>query len=116
MKAEDVATSVIDEQVAAYNARDLRRFVATYHDDIEIFRPPATDPVLRGKQALADFYATNRFCHAGLRAEILHRMVMGNIVTDHERIHGLPIGPMEVILTYEVQGNLIRRAWSFARS
>lgn len=112
MKAEDV----IDEQVAAYNARDLRRFVAAYHDDVEIFRPPATEPVLRGKQALADFYAANRFCHAGLRAEILQRMIMGNIVTDHERIHGLPTGPIEVILTYEVQADVIRRAWSFARS
>ena len=38
------------------------------------------------------------------------------LLTQSERIHGLPNGPMEAILTHELQGNVIRRAWSFARS
>jgi hypothetical protein len=109
LKAEDV----IDEQLAAYNARDLQRFVATYHADVEIFRPPTTAPVLQGKDALAAFYGANRFCHPDLRAEIFSRVVIGNIVTDHERVNGLPESPMDAIVTYEVQGNTIRRVWIF---
>jgi hypothetical protein len=110
LKVQDV----IDQQLAAYNARDLQRFVATYHCDVEIFRPPATDPILRGRDALAAFYGRNRFCHAGLRVEIFNRVVIGNIVADHERVHGLPNSPMDAIVTYDVQGDVIRRVWLFS--
>ena len=108
------AAQVIDEQLAAYNARDLPRFVATYAEDCEIFRPPAAEPVLRGRAALAGFYAAQRFCHAGLRAEILGRHVTDNLVADHERVHGLPQGLVELFAVYEVEDGLIRRAWLFA--
>lgn len=108
------ASETVDEQLAAYNARDLQRFVATYAEDCEIFRPPAPEPVLRGRTALADFYATQRFCHTGLRAQILGRHAVGNLVCDHERVHGLPQGSVELFAVYEVVEGLIRRSWLFA--
>jgi hypothetical protein len=110
------AVQVVEEQIAAYNARDLQRFVRTYADDIEVYRPPARDPVIRGAAALAEFYGEKRFCHVGLRAEILDRLATGNLVCDHERVHGLPGGTVDVFATYEVTDGRIRRVWLFAPS
>ena len=76
------------EQLDAYNARDLDRFVACYADDIRLYRPPAAEPFLSGKAALAAHYAANRFNNAALHAELRGRLVVGNKVFDHERAHG----------------------------
>jgi hypothetical protein len=40
--------------------------------------------------------------------------VIGNLVADHERVHGLPSGVVELIATYEVVAGLIRRVWLFS--
>jgi len=63
--------------------------VAEYTDDVEVFRPPATEPVLQGKAAFAAHYAANRFNLPALHAALVNRMVLGNKVIDHERITGL---------------------------
>jgi hypothetical protein len=106
--------AVVQRQLEAYNARDLERFVAEFSDDVQVFRPPATEPALSGKAALAQFYATQRFCHAGLHAELLNRMVLGNKVIDHERISGVREQPFEMAVAYEIKDGRIQRVWSFA--
>jgi len=46
--------ALVQRQIDAYNARDLERFVDAYTDDVEVFRFPGTEPMLIGKQALAE--------------------------------------------------------------
>ena len=108
------AVDVVQRQVDAYNARDLDAFIATFRDDVVIYRMPAPDPSLAGKAALATFYANERFNLPQLRAEILNRIAMGNKVIDHERIHGVRASPFEAAAVYEVVDGLIGRAWFFA--
>ncbi len=108
------AEAVIQRQLDAYNARDLDAFVAQYADDVVLFRPPAVEPALVGRAALRDFYARERFAHLGLRADLLHRSVLGATVIDHERIHGVRAEPFEVVGAYQGVGNVIARTWSFA--
>ena len=103
----------VQRQLDAYNARDLGRFVAEYADDVRVFRPPAAEPVLQGKAALADHYARNRFALPDLHAALLSRMVAGNRVVDHERIVGLGPEPLEAIAVYEVVGGRIATVWFF---
>ncbi len=55
------AEAAVQRQLDAYNDHDLERFIAEYTDDVRVFRPPAPEPVLSGKQAFADHYARNRF-------------------------------------------------------
>lgn len=109
--SDSAAVAVVQRQLEAYNARDLKRFLATYSDDIRIYRPPAPGPAMVGKEALAEFYATQRFNHLGLHAEIVNRMVLGNCVIDHERVSGLQPQPFEVAAVYEVADGLIRAVW-----
>lgn len=106
----------VQRQLEAYNARDLARFVAEYAEDVEVFRPPSTEPSLVGKAALAEHYAKNRFNLPKLHAELVSRMVLGNKVIDHERISGLGDGVMEAAAVYEVRDGLIRRVWFFSGS
>ena len=47
----------VQRQLDAYNAHDIERFVAEYHDDVRVLRPPATDPILSGKPAFREHYA-----------------------------------------------------------
>ena len=87
MNTDPVA--VVQRQLEAYNARDLARFLAEYSDDVEVFRLPAAAPAIVGKKAFGDFYATQRFNHAKLHAELRGRMAFGSKVIDHERISGV---------------------------
>ena len=115
----------VQEQLDAYNARDLARFVACYADDVQLFRPPTADPVLVGKAALSAHYAANRFNLPKLHAELVNRMVLGNKVVDHERISGVHEEPFDAVVVFEVRfevefgvtsevsGALISKVWFF---
>lgn len=107
--------SVVQQQLDAYNARDLGRFLVAFAEDVQVFRPPAVEPVIAGKKALGEFYATQRFCHERLHAELLNRIVLGNRIIDHERITGATDAAFEVAVVYEVSNGLIRRLWTYAR-
>jgi hypothetical protein len=105
--------AVVQRQLDAYNARDLERFVACYADDVRVYRPPAPEPVSVGKRALAEHYARNRFTLPSLHAELVARMVLGDKVVDHERVHGVREAPFEAAAVYEVRGGLIAAVWFF---
>lgn len=104
---------IVQRQFDAYNAHDLALFVAMYDDNVTIFHMPSTEPTIVGKAQLAAFYATQRFSVAGLTAELVNRMVLGNKVVDHERIRGLANGPLEIVAVYEVGPKAIERVWFF---
>lgn len=107
-------SEIVDRQLDAYNARDLERFVACFDERAQAFRPPSPEPAIDGRPALAAHYVANRFDRPGLRAEIVNRMVLGEFVIDHERIHGVRDRPYEAAVVYEVAGGLIRRMWLYA--
>ena len=97
----------VERQFAAYNQRDLPRFLSAFADHVRSYRLPDMTLLLDGKAAYGDFYASQRFVHAGLRAELLSRMVIGNKVIDHELIHGLGPQPVETGVMFVVEQGLI---------
>ena len=105
---------LVQRQLEAYNAHDLDAFLSAYSDKIQMFRMPSPEPNISGKAQLAEFYGKNRFNVAGLHAELLNRMEIGNKVVDHERVTGLRDAPFEVVCVYEVGRESIQRVWFFA--
>jgi len=103
--------ALAQEQLDAYNAHDANRFCAVYADDVQVFRLPSPEPFLVGLPALRTHYANNRFNLPQLHADLLGRMVMGNKVIDHERVHGVRPEPFEAVAIYECAEGLIRRVW-----
>ena len=106
-------TALAQEQLDAYNAHDLARFLACYAEDIRVFRMPAGEPAIVGKAAFGEFYRTQRFNQPSLRADLLGRIAFGNKVIDHERIFGLGDKPVEAAAVYEVTGGLISTVWFY---
>jgi len=111
MKADPVL--LVQEQLEAYNARDLQRFLAVYSESIVVYRMPSAQPALSGKAAFGDFYAKNRFNNPALKAELVSRMAFGNKVIDHERITGLGEKPLEAAAVYEVRDGFIQAVWFY---
>jgi hypothetical protein len=107
-------SEIVQAQFDAYNAHDLEAFLATYSDDIEIFRMPDTAPSMRGKAAMVARYRDHVFNVPGHRAEVLHRICNGNKVVDHERVFGLREQPHEVVAVYQVENQLISKVWFFS--
>ena len=104
----------VQHQLDAYNARDLARFLAVYEDDVVVYRLPSKEPAFTSRGQLAEFYRTQRFNLPALRAELMNRMVIGNVVIDHERVHGVRDRPFEVAASYRVVDGLIRAVWFFS--
>lgn len=102
---------VVQRQLDAYNARDLAAFVATYADDVRVYRMPSAAPILDGKAALAEHYRTKRFNLPSLHADLVARIELGDKVIDHERVHGVRAEPFEAVAIYEVGDGLIRTVW-----
>ena len=81
---------VVQQQLDDYNRRDLAAFVANYADDIQVFRLPAREPALAGKEAFARQYETTRFNLPGLRAELVNRIAFGNKVRPRAHLRRAP--------------------------
>jgi hypothetical protein len=104
----------VQHQLDAYNAHDLARFLEVYEDDVVVYRLPSSVPAFSSLAQLAEFYRTERFNLPDLRAELLNRIVIGNVVIDHERVHGLRDRPFEVAASYRVVEGRIRTVWFFS--
>jgi len=105
--------SVVQSQLDAYNARDVEKLVAIYAADAALYEHP--DKLLaQGTAALRERFSV-RFQEQNLHAALLHRIVAGDIVVDHERVtRSFPEGPgtIELVMVYEVKAGRITRAWT----
>ena len=105
---------LVQRQLDAYNAKDVEAWLATYAPDAEQ-RELHGALLAKGHDAMRA-RIVQRFAEPDLHAELLHRIVMGDVVVDHERItRNFPDGKgvIEMLCVYEVGEGLIRRA-SFA--
>ncbi len=103
--------SLVQRQLDAYNARDVEALMATYADDGQQFEYPSK-LLASGTAAVRERFVT-RFKEPNLHATLLNRIVMGNVVIDHERIiRTFPEGPghIELVAIYEVQNGRIENA------
>jgi hypothetical protein len=104
----------VQHQLDAYNAHDLARFLEVYEDDVVVYRLPSSVPAFSSLAQLSEFYRTERFNLPELRAELLNRIVIGNVVIDHERVHGVRDRPFDVAASYRVVEGRIRAVWFFS--
>ena len=105
--------AVVQRQLDAYNARDVDALLAIYAGDAQLFEHPAT-LIASGPAALRERFAI-RLQEPNLHAALLKRIVMGNIVIDHERVtrtFAEGTGTLELVMIYEVSNGRIARAWS----
>ena len=110
MPARDPA-AIVQRQLDAYNGHDIEALLAVYGADARQFEHPATLLASGADQIRARM--TARFADSALHARLLQRVVMGNIVIDHELItYGTPEGTaaVEAVAIYEIANGKIQSA------
>jgi len=106
------AETVVQRQLEAYNAKDIEALMATYAADAEQFEHPAK-LLASGAAQIRERFSV-RFKEPNLHAQLVKRIVAGNIVIDHElvtRTFPEGAGRIELVAIYEVQGGKIVKAW-----
>jgi hypothetical protein len=76
--------ALVQQQLEAYNAKDLDALMATYAEHVQVFEHPSTllasnTRELRERQIV-------RLQEPNLHAKLLNRIVAGNLVIDHELV------------------------------
>jgi putative hydrolase of HD superfamily len=111
---QNLAATVVQKQLDAYNAKDLDALLDAYAADAEQYA--LHGPLLaQGHDALRARFA-ERFTEPDLHARLVSRTVMGDFVTDLEVVtRNFPEGKgwVEMLCVYEVRDGRIQRA-SFA--
>ncbi|MBC7367202.1 MAG: nuclear transport factor 2 family protein [Undibacterium sp.] len=109
--ADPTQATLVQRQLDAYNARDVEVLLATHATDARQFEHPATI-LATGHSEMRPRFLT-RFKEPNLHARLLHRIVAGNTVIDHELItRTFPEGPgtVELVAIYEIRAGLIAEA------
>lgn len=101
------AESIVEEQLEAYNNRDIEGFADTYSDSIEILEFPDA-PIANGKSMLKKQYSLFFENTPDLKGEIKKRIVIGNKVIDQELVvaNGMEF---KAIAIYEVENGTITK-------
>ena len=106
--SQGLPRQIVDEQLRAYNARDINSYWPLFARDAVISNLPDETEIARGIEAIRDFYAARFSGSPNLHCAIKARLELGNFVIDHEQVTGLAAGIVEVIAIYEVRDSLIQ--------
>lgn len=99
------------QQLNAYNARDIEAFLEPYAEDVELFNFP-NQPISVGKERMRRSYGKLFEETPDLHCELVDRMVMGNTVIDQERVvfrKGEPA--LNAIAIYKIKDGKIARVY-----
>jgi len=103
--------TIVRSQLDAYNAKDLEALLRTYAVDAEQFALHG-ERLAHGRPELRARFAV-RLAEPEIHAKLLSRIVMGNVVTDHELVtRNFPEGrgSVEMLCIYEVLDGHIQKA------
>jgi hypothetical protein len=99
---------IIEEQVLAYNARDLDRFIATYSPEV-VIEDGENNVLMRGHDQMRERYGALFEANPQLHGRILTRLRIGKYTVDEEEVTGrrnFPT-PVHAIVIYRVEEDKI---------
>lgn len=99
------------QQLNAYNARNIDAFLEPYSDSVRIYGFPNT-PVLQGKEAMRKQYSGMFERTKDLHCQVVNRIVQGDTVIDHESVTWLGSKePMKAIAIYKIKNGKIAEVY-----
>lgn len=102
------------QQLNAYNARDIEAFLEPYAEDVALYNFP-NEPISVGKERMRRSYSALFERAPDLHCELIDRIVMGNTVIDQERVtfqEGEP--PLNAIAIYKIEEGKIAEVYFIA--
>jgi hypothetical protein len=104
--------AIVQRQLDAYNAKNVDALMAVYAEGAQQFEHPSKLLANGATEIRARFEA--RFKEPNLHAQLVKRIISGNIVIDQEvviRTFPEGTGKIELVAIYEVNNDKIARAW-----
>lgn len=98
------------QQLNAYNARDIEAFLEPYSDSVELYSFP--DKLMsKGKDEMRKGYEEMFQQVKELHCEVTKRIVQGNTVIDHETVSGFGPKPVKAIAIYKIEKGKIAKVY-----
>ena len=96
----------------AYNTHDADAFIDAFAEDLEVYEHPNT-LITTGRDTIAAQYGPMLRQATDLHSTLHYHTTIGNTVTAHETIYGLPgrDRPLRQVFLYRVTDGHIDRAW-----
>lgn len=102
---------LVQQQLNAYNARNIEAFLEPYSDDVEIYTFPNT-LISKGKDGMRKSYTEMFTKLPNLHCELKGRIVQGNIVIDRESVSGIRSNTnVEATAVYEIKNHKIIKVY-----
>lgn len=103
------AEQLAQQQLDAYNNRNIEAFLLPYSDSVEVYFFP-NQLQYKGKDNMRNQYKTMFERLTDLNCKLVNRMVMGNTVIDHEWVIFDKNQPgVSAIAIYTIQNNKIQK-------
>ncbi len=95
---------IVEEQVNAYNAKDLERFIATYSPSV-VIEDGENNVLMRGHAEMRERYGPLFEGNPQLHSRIITRLRIGKFTLDEEEITGSKSSatPIRSIVIYRVE-------------
>jgi hypothetical protein len=108
---ETIAEKLAQEQLEAYNKRDIEAFVRPYSENVKIFNFPS-ELMYEGREKMYDLYGRMFARTPDLHCKLVNRMVMGNTVIDQEEVTiSKNEPPMRAIAIYKIKDGKIAEVY-----
>jgi imidazolonepropionase-like amidohydrolase len=105
------ATVLVQQQLNAYNARNLEAFLAPFSDSVRFYDQGTGKLTMSGKDVMRKVYGKFFEMVPELHCQVVNRIVMGNTIVDQERVTGVKGGVLEAVVIYTVeQGKIVKVA------
>ncbi|HEU4496615.1 MAG TPA: nuclear transport factor 2 family protein, partial [Flavobacterium sp.] len=105
-----IPLSLVQQQLNAYNARNIEAFLAPYAEDVELYDFP--DKLMgKGKESMRKIYGQMFATLPDLHCEIKERIIQGNTVIDHERVRIRKNSFVEATAIYKIENGKIQKVY-----
>ena len=104
-------SDIVDQQLSAYNRRDLESFWSNYHHEIEVAFLWSGKPPLVGIDNIRKLYKKLFEENLRLHCTLKSRIATDVAVIDEELVQGLSSKELHTVAIYGFKDGLIHRVW-----
>ncbi|MBL0356657.1 MAG: amidohydrolase family protein [Chitinophagaceae bacterium] len=102
--------SLVQQQLNAYNARNMEAFLEPFSDSVELFEFPNV-PYAKGKENMRKAYSSMFEQVKELHCKLENRIVLGNTVIDQENVTGFGPATLKAVAVYKIENGKIRQVY-----
>ena len=102
---------LVQQQLNAYNNRNIEAFLAPYSDTVKIYDLYSGKLLMSGKDAMRKSYNAMFTITKELHCEIVNRIVEGNTVIDQESVSTGDKNRLKAAAIYKIEGDKIARVY-----